>query len=120
MSRFRYYSNEGGGDLFLVRPSFVLLRGQKEREERRGASLDASDQMVSVEIKRKKKISESERRLNNKLSVLTQIPFGILTRVAAHAHLVTPYLAEMHLTCARLRRTHREAPPQNTDTFREY
>ena len=39
----------------MVRPSFVLLRGQKEREERRGASLDASDQMVSVEIKRKKK-----------------------------------------------------------------
>jgi hypothetical protein len=47
--------------------------------ERDGAQLlwmhRPADQMVAV--KSKGKISESERRLNNKLSVLTQIPFRI-------------------------------------------
>ncbi len=88
----------------------------EEREGRWRASLDAPTGRSDGCSQIKEQKSESDREAEQQAQCVDPNSFWYFTRVAAHAHLVTPYLARRRcISPAPNRTAGEEAPPQNTD-----
>jgi len=114
-SRFRYYSNEVERLFFWCGRHLFCCAARGERGTV-ASFFGCTDRPIRWLQSNKGEKSESDREAEQQAQCVDPNSFWYFTRVAAHAHLVTPYLARRRcISPAPNRTAGEEAPPQNTD-----